>query len=325
MTILNEADTFLHAVCETFAVRGCSVFDRRSGKLFRSFSDREELVSWFSSYLYYAFYANDKAMVQRITLGRSTAGSVFDLEDANVVGRVIDGCDHSYCEDASWRLVSNELKEMGGEEYYEVTNGSARVYELARLCLFVGDGLIIRADPIQRHLASGWICITGGSGNPVPDEGNIFRFYHSFSPQDDLREVVNCVTRPLNDRGIRYRLKVANNPSGLARNDALVLYTECLLDSSAMEEVNLGFKHSPDEYAVPPMTKRSVWGWGIAFEQIGGGSLSSYGQRCCRVAARAVAKAGDVELAVSEEIVLRELSRAILEVEGVPSISESES
>lgn len=294
MSAAATPSQFYFDLCNKIAIVDGSVVDREANTILHSSPHQHSLRLWLSEYVYYRFYADDKSALERLVSKNKPIGTIMDIEEANIVRRVVRGCDHTYFNDESWSVASGGPRYINGQECIPVTNGMVAAYCSRDRCTLDHGKLTVIANAIQRFLTPGWVYIIGEyGGSAIKDESGIRRHYHSIPEGDDIESIVHAITGTLNSEKKWYRLKVANNQSGLMRNDAIVVYTQDEVSESILQFMSKGFHRSYNQSRVPPMTKRLDFGWSKAPE-IGthNACLSgSYGQICCTIIAEGLIRA----------------------------------
>lgn len=289
---MTKADDFYYSIADAIYVSGLSVVSRKSGEVLYAASGKRSLTSWLCNYLYLKYYACDEDGLRRFLNHESKYGTIVDLEDPSIVREAISGCDHKRCIDHSWRRIDDGLF---------ITDGSIVLKcESDSFAEINGKEYIVRS-PIQRFLLPGWLYISGMHGFDPVQLKEVHRYYHSVSDSASLSEAFRLMTSLLNFEGIEYKAKIANNKSGLARNDALVLYSKCLLPAEILRKTGPLFDSGGHVWKRCPFVCSLPGGWGYAKElfESPNSYFASYGQKCCFGLAQALAVAGeDVELAV---------------------------
>lgn len=272
-------DDFYRSIAAEVFVSDFSVIDRKNNRVLYTSLSEQSLIGWLCNYLYLKYYARDKNGLKRLFEHEPRYGTVVDLEDPDVAKAAVSGCSHDKCLDRSWKRIGDGCR---------VTNG-ALILECDPESFVKIDGneYVVRSA-IQRFLLPGWLYITGVHGFDSSELTEVFRYYHSVSGAACLEEAFRLLTSALNIEGFEYRVKVANNKSGLGRNDALVLYSKHPLPVKIMKEIGLSFGSDNRVWESCPFVSSISGGWGYAKELFGSvdSFRTSYGQKCCFLLAR---------------------------------------
>lgn len=272
-------DDFYRSIATEVYVSDSSVVDRKNNRVLYTSSCEKSLIGWLCNYLYLKYYACDKNGLKRLFDREARYGTVVDLEEPDVVKAVISGCSHEKCFDRSWKRIDDGRC---------VTNGVLILEHDPESFIKVDGNEYVVRNAIQRFLLPGWLYITGVHGFDSSELTEIFRYYHSVSGPACLEEAFCLLTSALNSEGFEYRVKVANNKSGLGRNDALVLYSKHPLPVKIMKKIGLSFDSDNRAWESFPFVGSIPGGWGYAKELFRSvdSFRASYGQKCCFLLAR---------------------------------------
>jgi hypothetical protein len=139
------------------------------------------------------------------------------------------------------------------------------------------------------RLSPGFYMALGDVGIDI-DGATIVRLYWNLR-SDGATILLSILTAALNCDGLRFRLKVVNDPGGYSRCDAAVLYIERGDYGRAAEIVASAYPAIAGHLkpAVPALTKRLADGLGLAEDP--GPDSGSFGMHRCQLIADAVIRA----------------------------------
>jgi hypothetical protein len=246
---------------------------------------RLDLEERLARTLYAGFYSRGSAAPIPV----SNAGSRPDDSFVRALSRANRGVG---CSDPGWRVLAR--------------NGSWAVVTKGGLAFTAanapssGSRVTVRLSNERLRLAPGFYMAIGD--RPLDMRHRFVRVYWNIDSAG-AAPLVAAVTGLLNERGIPFRLKVANRPDEFARCDAAVLYarrSDRALVWPIVDRVRLRLS-SRLGLSVPAFTKSIAPGLAVAEEPPAG---ESFGMSRCRIVASALVRAATGNARGTEERML---------------------
>ncbi|TFI52254.1 hypothetical protein BLD44_021440 [Mastigocladus laminosus UU774] len=238
---------------------------------------------WRLIYLHY--HAADVDGVQYLQKQQRTPRFIGALEDLEYVAQLEEANSGTGYFDPGWQVIYAQ------GSYYIVRRGDLTLKveqcELHQQNTATSDSVSVRFPNSFRYAYPGCYLAISNQGLCRAGEKRLVRLYFNLESSLGAVTFMSAITSLLNDRAVRFQIKVMNHPKRLRRRDNFILYVPDEVWRTYRSEVAEVQARHQDllREDVPGFTLPLGRGWSFAEEPIGITGMLSFGQHRAQLAA----------------------------------------
>lgn len=239
-------------------------------------------VRHLMQFIYLYYYLDTHDAIDQVQQKRSTTTKpIIMLEDPSFTQKLQAANHNTGYVSHGWQVMSIEADGI------VVQQNRIRLFAQRDEILFASGDEIRRDETVSLfmpkdapYMHPGYYTIIGNEGFVASREARIVRFYCNILP-DYAPNFTEHLTSILNDKHIKYSMKILNNPTAYTRPDTAVLYLAHDAALSVWQDLQLLYrqKHKAFANGIPAFAKPLATGIAIAEEpEVEGTQRMSFGQ-----------------------------------------------